>query len=84
MTVFLPLQGKGRDDILIPTSQYQVMNRCPIFPVKSGIPIIGTGILLILFALVPMLIPGMTPLPLPALAVFIGAGLFLIWLGLTK
>jgi len=61
-----------------------MLNRCPVFPVKNGAPIIGTGILLILFALVPLLIPGMPPVPLPALVLFIGAGLFLIWIGFTK
>ncbi len=59
-------------------------DRCPIFPVRSGVPLIGLGILMLLFAIVPAMMPGMVPLPLPVAVLFIGAGFGMIWLGLTR
>ena len=56
---------------------------CPVFGVRSGAPIIGLGILIILLGIVPFSI-GQIPLPVPILLIFIGFGLFLIWAGLTK
>lgn len=56
---------------------------CPVFGVRSGGPIIGLGILLILFGLIPLVI-GAVSLPIPVIVVFIGFGVFLIWTGLTK
>lgn len=56
---------------------------CPVFGVRSGGPIIGLGILMILFGLVPLGI-GEIPLPVPVIGIFIGFGVFLIWAGLTK
>ena len=56
---------------------------CPVFGVKSGGPLIGLGILLILFGLIPIGILNM-PLPLPIALLFIGFGAFLIWAGLTQ
>ena len=56
---------------------------CPVFGVRSGGPIIGLGILMILFGLIPLGI-GDVPLPVPISLVFIGFGVFLIWAGLTK
>ncbi len=58
-------------------------NPCPLFGVGSGGPVIGLGILMILFALVPLLIiPGSFPLPLGI--VFVGFGLFLVWIGFAR
>jgi hypothetical protein len=56
---------------------------CALFGVQSGIPLIGLGVLMILFALVPLVMPGLLPLPFPIELVFIGFGIFLIWLGFT-
>jgi len=56
---------------------------CPVFGVRSGGPVIGLGILMILFGLVPMGIDNIS-FPLPIALIFIGFGLFLIWAGLTK
>lgn len=56
---------------------------CPIFGVQSSIPVIGLGILLILFALIPLVMPGMAPVPFPVGLIIIGFGLFLVWLGFT-
>lgn len=57
---------------------------CGIFGVESGIPIIGLGIIIILFGVLPLVIHGFPPLPIPITVIFIGFGLFLIWLGLAK
>ena len=55
---------------------------CPVFGVKSGIPIIGLGILMILFGIIPLLLQ--IPLSIPVMLVFIGFGLFLIWAGMSR
>lgn len=57
---------------------------CGIFGVESGIPIIGLGILIILFGVLPLVIHEFPPLTIPITVIFIGFGLFLIWLGLAK
>lgn len=57
---------------------------CPLFGVRSGAPVIGLGLLIILFAIVPLVMPGMVPLPVPIGIIFVGFGLFLIWLGVTR
>ncbi|MDH7593857.1 MAG: hypothetical protein QHG99_05825 [Methanomicrobiales archaeon] len=57
---------------------------CAIFPVESGAPIIGLGILMAAFAIVTYLIAGYEPMPLPVAAVFLGFGIFLVWLGLKR
>lgn len=57
---------------------------CAVFPVKSGWPVIGLGILLICIPIITMIIGPSTALPLPISLLFIGFGLFLIWLGITK
>jgi hypothetical protein len=56
---------------------------CPIFGVESGGPLIGLGILLIFFAVIPVFIIKV-PLPVPAAFLFTGFGIFLIWAGITK
>jgi hypothetical protein len=58
-------------------------NSCPLFGVESGFPVIGLGVLMILFALVPLIMPGLLPLPLPIDLIFIGFGIFLVWVGFT-
>jgi hypothetical protein len=57
---------------------------CPVFGVGSGVPIIGLGVLLILFGIIPFLILSAGTMPVPVSAIFIGFGIFLIWAGLTK
>ena len=56
---------------------------CPVFGVKSGVPPIGIGLLLILFAVVPSLI-GIPGVPIPVIILFIAAGFFFIWMGLAR
>lgn len=57
---------------------------CPVFGVESGVPIIGLGILIILFGIVPFLILPAGTIPFPVLVVFLGFGIFLMWAGLSK
>lgn len=60
---------------------------CPVtalYAIKSGVPLIGSGILLILSGFLGLLVPGIPVPPFPAPAIFAGFGLFLIWAGLTK
>jgi hypothetical protein len=62
-------------------------DRCPVtdmYAIKSGIPIIGLGILIILAGFIGLVIPGIPVPPFPANAIFGVFGLFLIWAGLTK
>jgi len=56
---------------------------CPVFGVKSGGPIIGLGILMILFGIISFLV-AQIPVPVAVVLVFIGFGAFLIWAGITK
>jgi hypothetical protein len=56
---------------------------CPVFGVESGGAVIGLGILLILFVIVP-LVAGRVSIPLPLVLLFTGFGLFLIWIGITR
>ena len=55
---------------------------CPVFGVQSGVPVIGLGILIILFGIIPLLLQ--IPLTIPVSMVFIGFGLFLVWAGMTR
>jgi len=60
---------------------------CPItgvYAIRSGLPIIGLGILIILSGFIGLVVPGIPVPPFPAMAIFAGFGLFLIWAGLTK
>jgi hypothetical protein len=56
---------------------------CPVFGVESGAPLIGLGILLILFGVVPFFITKL-PFPVPIAILLVLFGLFLIWAGLTR
>jgi hypothetical protein len=56
---------------------------CPVFGVGSGVPLIGLGILLILFGFVPLFILHV-PFPAPIAIVLALFGVFLIWLGVSK
>jgi len=58
-------------------------DRCPVFGVRSGGPVIGLGILILLFGIIPLFIKGMQ-LPVPVALVFIGFGVFLVWAGLSQ
>jgi len=55
-----------------------------MYALRSGLPIIGLGILLILEACIGLLIPGIPVPPFPVPAIFASFGLFLIWAGLTR
>ncbi len=57
---------------------------CPVFGVESGGPLIGLGILMILFGIIPNLIgiPGTFPFFITVLLIVFG--IFLIWSGLTR
>ncbi|HUU76513.1 MAG TPA: hypothetical protein VMW63_10590 [Methanoregulaceae archaeon] len=57
---------------------------CPVFGVESGIPPIGLGILLLLFAIVPFFIHGIPAPPLPVIAILIMSGAVFIWMGIYR
>ncbi len=57
---------------------------CPVFGVRSGIAPIGLGLLLILFAVVTLLMHGISEVYLPAAVIFTGFGLFLVWMGIAR
>lgn len=56
---------------------------CPVFGVESGGPVIGLGVLVILFGLVPLLISPRS-FPFFMSIVFLAFGLFLIWIGFRR
>lgn len=57
---------------------------CPLFPVRSGIPVIGLGLFVVAIAVVIAVTGNRDAFPLPLVAIFVAFGLFLIWLGATK
>lgn len=59
-------------------------DRCPVFGVESGVPIIGLGIVIILFGIVPLLLGPTGDFPVFISAILIGFGIFLVWTGLTR
>jgi hypothetical protein len=74
----------GSDEVLKSGVELPDAKRvCPVFGVESGGPLIGLGVLLILFAIVPFFIAKM-PVLVPAVLLFTGFGIFLIWAGVTK
>jgi hypothetical protein len=61
-------------------------NGCPItrlYAIKSGVPVIGMGLLLILMGLIGFVMPRTFPLDVVVTILFVGFGIFLVWLGLT-
>jgi len=66
------------------TDEEKIPACCPVFGVENGVPIIGLGIIIILFGIIPVLILPAGIIPVPVSAMFIGFGIFLIWAGLTK
>jgi len=57
---------------------------CPFAEgIENGLPVIGLGLFLILFALVPLIaVPRIMPLPV---TIFLGgSGIFMIWAGLYR
>jgi hypothetical protein len=60
-----------------------VYEPCGVFPVESGGPVIGLGLIFLLAALIPVIL-GIGTIAFPAVILFGGFGIFLIWLGLTK
>jgi len=57
---------------------------CPVFGVESGGPVIGLGLLFILFVTFPFIIRAGEILPLLLPILFIGFGIFLITLGIRQ
>jgi len=60
---------------------------CPItrmYAIRSGVPVIGMGLLLILMGLISFLFPRTLPSDPVVILIFTGFGIFLVWLGLTK
>jgi len=57
---------------------------CPVFGVENGGSVIGLGLLLILFGIIPFIIGTGEILPLPLAILFIGFGIFLITLGIRQ
>ncbi len=56
---------------------------CVIFGVESGVPIIGLGILIVLFGFIPLILGQDSDL-IPVVLLFTGFGLFLVWVGIRK
>ncbi len=54
---------------------------CGVFSVKSGGPMIGLGLLMIIMGVLPWLLGQMSPY---LLAFFCGVGLFFCWLGFAR
>jgi hypothetical protein len=64
-----------------------VPDGCPVtdlYAIKSGVPVIGLGILVILAGFLGFLVRGIPVPPFPVPEIFAGLGLFLIWAGLTR
>jgi hypothetical protein len=60
---------------------------CPVtrlYAIRSGVPVIGMGLLLILMGLMGFLFPRSFPRDPVLTLILAGFGIFLIWLGLTK
>jgi hypothetical protein len=83
------LQGqsvKYQEPMLGPTKtpSEEVGRSCPVFGVESGGPVIGLGLLLILFGIFPFITGTGEILPLPLAILFIGFGIFLITWGIRQ
>ncbi len=57
---------------------------CPVFGVESGGPIIGLGLLIVLFGIAPVFLGTVQVFQFPTIMIFTGFGTFLVWLGLKK
>ncbi|KQC03937.1 MAG: hypothetical protein APR53_04435 [Methanoculleus sp. SDB] len=57
---------------------------CCLFPVASGVPIIGLGLFLLLACIVPMFIEDIPLLPTPVLILFAVFGLVCIGAGIRR
>jgi len=57
---------------------------CPVFPVRSGAPIVGLGIFIVAIAIVMGANGDRDAFPIPLAALLAIFGLFLVWLGMTK
>jgi hypothetical protein len=57
---------------------------CAVFPVESGTPMIGLGLLLYLAAAITWFTGAPPDTLIPVLCVFLGFGTFLFWLGLFR
>jgi hypothetical protein len=59
---------------------------CPftrIYAIKSGVPVIGMGVLLILTGLLGLVLPRQFPIGTVGILIFTGFGIFLVWIGVT-
>ncbi len=59
-------------------------DNCPVFGVESGVPVIGLGVLVISFGIIPLVFLPPSAIPVPLALVFVMFGIFLIWIGATK
>jgi hypothetical protein len=79
---------KGRDGLLVDGGiSMNQPEGCPIttlYAIRSGIPLICLGILLILAGFLGYVVPGIPVTPFPVNLIFAAFGIFLIWAGLTK
>ncbi|HOP67685.1 MAG: hypothetical protein KO173_03495 [Methanoregulaceae archaeon] len=57
---------------------------CPVFGVRSKAIPIGLGLLLVIFAVVPLLTPGIPAPPLPVIAILMVSGAAFVWMGVLK
>lgn len=67
-----------------PQEEEEAGRSCPVFGVESGGPVIGLGLLLIIFGIIPFIIGTGEILPLPLAILFISFGIFLITLGIRQ
>jgi hypothetical protein len=61
-----------------------IQKTCCLFPVTSGVPIIGLGLFLLLACIVPMFIEGISLLLVPVLLIFAAFGLVCIGAGIRR
>jgi len=65
----------------------QEQEGCPItrvYAIRSGVPVIGLGLFLVLVGVLGFLLPHVFPIGPVGILIFAGFGIFLVWIGLTK
>lgn len=74
----------GKDQVSESGQEFKGAEReCLVFGVERGGSLVGLGVLLLLFAIIPVFIMKV-PLPVPIVLLFTGFGIFLMWAGITK
>ncbi len=80
-----PLSGKLYQPAVAPSDRWDMKTEpCAIFPVQSGVPVIGLGIFIAAIGIIGYLLSGEGAMPLPVAAILVGFGIFLIWLGIAR